>query len=984
MAAGNFYIRKNASDASIIGDVGNISAVWDTLVYDEGSIVNYSSPNLQLDTGIYLIMYSEYFISDSTTNNERIEIQGEIHVDGVGAVGGYGQDYIRKSTGIGQECTVSGQMILDVTSDNTDVFIYFYRTDTSQDATGVHRVGGFGGVTILELDSTDNYGFYSNSSSQTLSGNTEVDIVLNTNDQQDTGFSRTGNAVTISNAGRYLAMYSMQVHQTGTGREDCYAHLEIGTTKIAGSSSYTYSRGDADENCDDGALTWIGIIDVSASDVITARYGSITSWPGTIVAGTLSLQFWQIPSAGDECIVEATTGDFNAPSVFSWDTQPHIDTGSFTYTNGNSNVEVDQHDHLLAFATVSNDDADAPQRSIPRLTFVNDGNDVDHASGSVYHRNTSSDGVSVTVASIIPLVASGTSIEVKTEPLEATGTMTNDSGQFSILSLESIWDYSYAFPASVYDVDTDDAITNAQTNVVVTGAFFEAAQGTGKVELVENSNYTGTKITQSIDSWSDTSIQFDTTAGVLADTKCYLFVTTDGASLAYIQVIVGNPPETYQEAVEGMSLSADHYWMFQNSYDDEIATATADAVSGGTPTFSTDRKIVKGDSHSLQLDNIDDYISPVDQSDMNTSALARRYIGGWIQLDSVSQTLSVIYEEGAQVNNMALLNGFGNNAMFQIANAADDYVQTYVDKPLTPNRPYHFLLKFHASAYDSGICKLFVDGVLQSRTNGNPWETTQLDSHSGNITWGHEGTESLKVGDDRGVDATTIAFVSPTSCNYAHWYSWSDTTLDEADDIRVTLFEKGAVAEETVSTDTEANMQTSVDALSDTLFMDWPCSIEIGACSDVDFELTLDNITFEDRVSLQIRYMGIHTLTLVTENGTALDTDKLGTPYNGSITIINAPAVTIYTKDFSGTDIQNARVLLLADAGGDLAEGTTILTGLTDVNGKITTNHRYTADQPVTGLVRKSSSSIYFVNTPITGTITSDGLELTAFMIMDE
>jgi len=915
MAAGDFYIRRNNASAQNIADEpATQNADWDTLVYDEGSIVAYSNPNFQLDIGIYLIMYSEHFISDETTNNERIEIQGEIHVSGTGAVGGYGQDYIRKSSGVGQDCTVSGQMILDVTGDNTDVFIQFRRTDASPDI-AVHRVGGHGGVTILELSSSDNFGFYTNTSAQTLSGSTEVDVVLNSNVQQDTGFSRTANAVTISNAGRYLAMYSCQVNQTGTSREDCYAHLEIGTTKIAGTSSYAYLRGDNNEFCDDGALTWIGIIDVSASDVITMRYGSFTSLPGSIIANSLLLQFWQIPSGGDEAVIEATTGDFNTSGLFSWDTQPHLDTASFTYSNGNSNVDIDQDDHVLVFATVSNDTADTPQRAIPRLTLLNDGREVTHASASVYQRNSSSDGVSVTIATIVHLVELGTSIEMRTDPLETTGSLTNDSGQFSMLSLEALYGgYAYVFQPVVSDVDTDEVITNTQTDVVITGKHFEAVKGTGLVELVENSDYTGTKVTQSTDSWADTSIQFDVTAGGLADSHCFLFVTNDTGDKAYLAVQVGLPPETYQEAIE--SLSPNFYWTFQNTYIDEIASNNANNSSGGTPSFSTGVKIAKGDTHSLQIDGTD-YTSPPDITGMNLGTQTRRYFGGWIQVNSVSQILAVLYEEGAQINNIAYLLGFGNNLVIQVADTGDDYVQAYGDVSLTPDRPYHVFFKFHASGFDAEV-RLFLDGVLQSRTNGNPWTASDLDAHSGNITWGHEGTEVLQVGDSVGADNVDIAFASPDSCYYAHWPSWHGSTVDP-DDIREILFEKGAPAEETIDGDTEANMQTDMDALADTLFTDWPCSIEVETCDDGDFELVLDNITFEDRVSMQIRYLAADTLTLVKENGTVLDTDKLGAPYGGTITVINAPTVAITCKRAdTGVVIESALVLILADTGGDL------------------------------------------------------------------
>lgn len=64
---------------------------------------------------------------------------------------------------------------------------------------------------------------------------------------------------------------------------------------------------------------------------------------------------------------------------------------------------------------------------------------------------------------------------------------------------------------SITDIDTDESITYSQTNVVITGTGFGASQGAGSVQLrcADSINVTQT----SIDSWSDTSIQFDVTQG---------------------------------------------------------------------------------------------------------------------------------------------------------------------------------------------------------------------------------------------------------------------------------------------------------------------------------------------------------------------------------------------------------------------------------------------------------------------------------------
>jgi hypothetical protein len=448
---------------------------------------------------------------------------------------------------------------------------------------------------------------------------------------------------------------------------------------------------------------------------------------------------------------------------------------------------------------------------------------------------------------------------------------------------------------SITDVDSDNIITNNQTNVIINSdGGFGAIQGIGKVELVEFNDYTGLIILQSsIDSWSDTEIQVDINSSGLSNTNCFLFVTSNLGEFGFLPIQVGTPPETYSEAILNMAQPPNHYWRFQNSFDDEIGTATANAsISNGITFDST--VLTEGDAYSMLIDAVDDYTGPVNQNDMNGQDEDRRYIGGWIMLDRISQTLSVIWEEGAQVNNMALLNGFGNNAMFQIADAGEDYVQLYLDVPLAPNRPYHFLAKFVGNTYDGGICEAYLDGILQSRSDGNPWEQPVLDSHSGSICWGHSPNESLKVGDDRGVDATTIPFVSPVNCNYAHWYSWAAMILDPVNDIRFTLFEKGALATTKISTDTVENMQAAIDAIRDTVRINSPLAIRVDSVdTDGDFELILDNITFDPLCSIDIQYIGSSILTLIQTNGTSINPDKISTINGGTVVLVDTVITTI-------------------------------------------------------------------------------------------
>lgn len=83
-------------------------------------------------------------------------------------------------------------------------------------------------------------------------------------------------------------------------------------------------------------------------------------------------------------------------------------------------------------------------------------------------------------------------------------------------------------------------------------------------------------------------------------------------------------------------------------------------------------------------------------------------------------------------------------------------------------------------------------------------------------------------------------------------------------------------------------------------------------------------------------------------------------------------------------NIQDARVYIVADAGGPLAEGTVIVNSLTNASGNISSSFSFDGNQPIIGKVRKGTSSPLYKTSPITGTITSNGFTNTLFLIPDE
>ena len=123
------------------------------------------------------------------------------------------------------------------------------------------------------------------------------------------------------------------------------------------------------------------------------------------------------------------------------------------------------------------------------------------------------------------------------------------------------------------------------------------------------------------------------------------------------------------------------------------------------------------------------------------------------------------------------------------------------------------------------------------------------------------------------------------------------------------------------------------------------------------------------------------TVTINVTGGTTPTYKSAG----ATVVVNNTISVGVIVKDIDGVLIENARVLVEADTGGDLAVGTDIVTGLTDVNGEATNaGFNYTNDQPVKGWVRKSTLTPLYKQSIISGTIISTGFSTTILMISDE
>jgi hypothetical protein len=471
---GDYLIRRNDLDSTTTVTTADLDALWDLEVASQGSSITYSAGTFTLAAGKYLVMWSERFDSSEITDNTRVEIQGRLVIGGTESSIGAGQTYIRKLNDQ-QAAVISGAGIIDIASDDTSLLTRFRRTDTSIDAT-VARVVDWGGVTILTLDDTWNYGRYSlNAETATVGGAAAFeDIVWSSTDEEETGFSRSGADITITNAGRYLVTYSIPITtDTGADRTEYVSRMRLNnTTEIEGSRVSTYMR--ESQGTNDGVLSYIGIIDVGAGDVLSVE---MLATDGTITGDNMengsSIQILQLPAGNETIIVEATTGEMNPLTLteFAWDTTPHIDASAFTDTSPtDSFIEVDVNDDYLFFATHATDNGGARTFSTGRFS-VND-TLSNYAAGGQFNRSSGADAAGYSFGSLLTGLSAGDDISLENIFIEVTqSSQTLNHGAMSGLRLGSIFVADTTPDAFDFTDQTDVAVsTPVESDIVqVTG-----------------------------------------------------------------------------------------------------------------------------------------------------------------------------------------------------------------------------------------------------------------------------------------------------------------------------------------------------------------------------------------------------------------------------------------------------------------------------------------------------------------------------------
>jgi hypothetical protein len=523
------------------------------------------------------------------------------------------------------------------------------------------------------------------------------------------------------------------------------------------------------------------------------------------------------------------------------------------------------------------------------------------------------------------------------------------------------------FPPAITDME-DEQLDTAEQDNVLTGTDFLASQGTGKVEISDNAVYaSGTKVTQTIDSWANTSIQFDFVQGALANGTGWIWVTTNDGQLSngYAVNMGPVPQNSYEDEIQAMTNPPQHLWTLQNTFTDTGVSSyhyDANTSGSGSPGFSTSTPLLcRDDTHAFYLSAANQYTSPNEaydnprsENDDYNAAHNTQYKAFWVRLDRYHQTPSIVMEEGANVNDMCLVIGFGN---ILLANALSDTadVQAFSNKPLRPNRNYHILLKIEGSGYDNELA-LYIDGVRQTRDSGNPWGIATFLLHNGDLSFGWN--QQTGTYGQMNIGGTVLQIGTAIGTRYSHWCSWHDIQPTETE-IYDTLFELGVGPDETIA-GTPAAMQTAIEANDDTDLPDAALTYYVDAPTGAsDVTLTLTNQVFHEDTSLHFQWRGGGALTIINVGTSNVDAAKCSNPWGGSITVVDTVPITFTVYDSSGNPIPGVRVAVYKES-----DDTEVANDTTDESGVMLYGlFQYTTDTDVYFRIRRSSNQASFATT---------------------
>lgn len=360
---------------------------------------------------------------------------------------------------------------------------------------------------------------------------------------------------------------------------------------------------------------------------------------------------------------------------------------------------------------------------------------------------------------------------------------------------------------------------------------------------------------------------------------------------------------TYRDDI--IALGANHLWPCDGNVNDIIGALNY-TNSGGVFTGPA---ICEDITNSYVTNGTND--SALAATDASVQDVTVDYCYAlWFQTTAIQQPPCRVFGDGGQTVNNSFFLGFGNSIVCE-ADCDPTVVQVGSGTSIEPNRAYHLCLVFRDAGGGDSELEFYLDGVSQGTSIVSDLSNV---GRGGFRIGGATGTASYSIG------GAVFQLVSPVNGQYAMVTSLVSANVPTSTEIREELFEKGALPGATIASDTEANMQTALDALASTVRPNEPLNIRIEAVSgDGTLNLSADNITHDPLASIHIQYMGTGTLNYTNTNGS--NASIASAPNGATVNVIN-PAVLTVSPLIPGTEVRFCDAGTTTEVGGIESSGT--------------------------------------------------------------
>lgn len=444
MPAGDYVVRRNNADTSVIADAGTPNTLlWDTAVATVGSGITYSSGTFTLaEAGAYLVLCSDCLENTQTTSDERLNWKTYLELEGSELVEGYSTGYISKASGQQSFITFSAAVINAGAADELKIITLRIDDTTASIERPARKAGETSGITILKLDDDASIGRYESSDlfATHADDNSGVYADISTAVAQEHPFSlKASNNVRCYGTNLVLAVYSIKIEDTdidALSEYQCRLTLDEGAHFI-GAMGQTYIR-DAD-NCIWGGFSGMALMEPDGNDDVRLQ---VLSRENGGLDARATLQLVELPSTAEAIVIAASnSGNANADATdFSWDSSTQYGT-AFTYGDGNANCDVKNGGDYLTFGGMweHSGPGSGGTRTTPSMLFRVGTDDKEWAGHSSYSRGTSNaKHFALGSAALLPGLSANDSVYTRTYQFsDDTTTTTIDSGNMFLVRLDS-------------------------------------------------------------------------------------------------------------------------------------------------------------------------------------------------------------------------------------------------------------------------------------------------------------------------------------------------------------------------------------------------------------------------------------------------------------------------------------------------------------------------------------------------------------------